>query len=297
MNQILLEHSPHLFLITETQLQSNSGIRFHGYTYYGRVREGKNGGGVAILARNDIRPNISIHQTERNIEIIWVSVRRKNMPPIMIGTYYGKQEAVSKDEIDREMTFLNEEILEKKKEGEILLTMDANAKIGLLGEETSRNGGELLKVFNETGLTILNGTDKCEGIVTRQNTKNPDEKSAIDFVTATLEAHSWIKNVFIDETGLFKVKGKINSDHNTICIDLCIPYIDKSQPPKRTGRNIRASEEKWDMFRNELHRRMNQATSIITNHSVPFEQRYKKYYKELENAARVSIGKTTFKNN
>ena len=88
----------------------------------------------------------------------------------MIGTYYGKQEAVSKDDIDREMTFLNEEILEKKKEGEILLTMDANAKIGLLGEETSRNGGELLKVFNETGLTILNGTDKCEGIVTRRKT-------------------------------------------------------------------------------------------------------------------------------
>ena len=59
----------------------------------------------------------------------------------MIGTYYGKQESrTSKEEIDREMMQLQEEIKEMLNEGEIILAMDANSKIGILGEETSRNG-------------------------------------------------------------------------------------------------------------------------------------------------------------
>ena len=97
--------------------------------------------------------------------------------------------------------------------------------------------------------------------------------------------------------GLYKLKGKTNSDHNTICIDVNIPSIDKSQPPERTGWNIRADEEKWEKFKDELKRRKDKAISIITDTEKPFEQRYKSYFKELENAARVSIGKTTFKNN
>ena len=56
-------------------------------------------------------------------------------------TYYGKQESrTSKEEIEKEMTLLTEEIEETKNNGEILLAMDANAKIGLLGENDSRKG-------------------------------------------------------------------------------------------------------------------------------------------------------------
>ena len=65
--------------------------------------------------------------------------------------------------------------------------MDGNAKIGLLGEDISRNGKELLSLVNRTGLFIVNGTEKCDGMITRQNPNNPDEKSVIDFVFATFE--------------------------------------------------------------------------------------------------------------
>ena len=108
------------------------------YTFFGRKRDGKSGGGVGILVRNDIRPNIALHISNRNIEVIWVSIRRKNLPPIIVGTYYGKQESrTSKEEIEKEMTLLTEELEEMKNEGEVLLTMDGNAKIGLLGEPIS----------------------------------------------------------------------------------------------------------------------------------------------------------------
>ena len=66
LRQILLENSPHVFLITETQMRSNTGISINGYTFFTRKREGKTGGGVGILVRNDIRSSIAAHPSARN---------------------------------------------------------------------------------------------------------------------------------------------------------------------------------------------------------------------------------------
>ena len=46
LSEILTDQEPHLFLITETQLRSDVPENLKGYTFYGRKREGKNGGGV-----------------------------------------------------------------------------------------------------------------------------------------------------------------------------------------------------------------------------------------------------------
>ena len=40
-----------------------------------------------------------------------------------------------KDEIEKEMDILSEEIEEKRKEGEVLVCMDGNGKIGILNEK------------------------------------------------------------------------------------------------------------------------------------------------------------------
>ena len=80
ITEILSEKNPHLFFIAETLLRTNSGININGYTFFGRKREDKNGGGVGILVRNDIRNNIAVHISSRDIEIMWVSVRRKSQP-------------------------------------------------------------------------------------------------------------------------------------------------------------------------------------------------------------------------
>lgn len=116
----------------------------------------------------------------------------------MIGVYYGQQESLSKNEIDLEMSLLKEEIHEMSQEGEILIAMDGNGKIGLLGEEHSRNGELLLHVFAETNLLILNNSDICEGKITRQNTKIDSEKSAIDFVVASQIMSSFVTKMVIN---------------------------------------------------------------------------------------------------
>ena len=177
ITEILNEKNPQIFLITETLLPSNTGINIKGFTFFGRRRLTKTGGGVGILVRNDIRSNVAAHISERDIEMMWISVRRKYLPPLKIGVYYGKQESrTTKAEIEMEMQLLNEEIEEMGKDGERLIAMDGNAKLGLLGEKISRNGNLLLQTFENTSLNIINKcSEVCHGKVTRQNTKNSNE--------------------------------------------------------------------------------------------------------------------------
>ena len=102
-----------------------------------------------MLIRDDIKKLVILHTSERNIEIMWISVRRKNHRPVFIGCYYGRQETrCNKEEITEEMQLLSEEIEEFQNEGDVIIFMDGNGKVGLLGEEKSRNGKLLEQVFD-----------------------------------------------------------------------------------------------------------------------------------------------------
>ena len=81
---------PHLFLLTETLLLTDFDAQIEGYTFFSRARTGKQGGGVAILAREDICKNLIPHISDREIEMIWVSYKIKKCSPLFIGCYYGK---------------------------------------------------------------------------------------------------------------------------------------------------------------------------------------------------------------
>ena len=295
LTEILHDHDPHLYLLTETQLRSNVGLKIDGYNFYSRKREGRIGGGVGILVRNDILNKTAPHVSDRNVEIMWISLRTKNTKPLMIGVYYGQQESCNKNEIELEMSLLKEEINEMRNEGEVIIAMDANAKIGLLGEAQSRNGRLLLQVFKDTNLMILNKSEICEGKITRRNTKIDNEISAIDLVVASPDMAVNVKRMLIDEDGIYKIKGRNETDHNTICIDLSISNMDRQKVVRKTDWNIRASSEKWALFGDELAARTDAAQKILMETEKPFEQRYANWFRELNNAAMISIGKTTFK--
>ena len=131
------------------------------------------------------------------------------------------------------MSELTEEILELKSEGEMILFMDGNAKIGLMNETVSRNGKLLNQVIKETAIHVVNGTDKCQGLVTRQNRKKLAEKSAIDFVMVSYDAEKWIKEMIIDEEGEFRARGKNESDHNSIIVRLELEDFDSTEIRKK----------------------------------------------------------------
>ena len=96
-------------------MRSHVSEKISDYTLFSKIREGKNGGGVAILVRDDIRNIVTPQIPERNIELLWVFIQRRKKRPLFIGSYYGKQETrTSKNEIEREYQLLSEEIEEKK---------------------------------------------------------------------------------------------------------------------------------------------------------------------------------------
>ena len=295
LTEILHDNDPHVYLLSETQLRSNTGIKIDGYNFYSRKREGKFGGGVGILVRNDILHKTAPHISDRNIEMIWISLKTKEERPLMIGVYYGQQETLSKNEIDLEMSLLKEEIQEMRQDGEILIAMDGNGKIGLLGEDHSRNGKLLLQVFTEMNLLILNNSDICYGKITRQNTKINSEMSAIDFVVASPGMSSLVTKMVIDEDGIYKLKGKNETDHNTICLDLAISQTERRKVIKKTDWNLRASSKKWALFGDELTACTEKARIILNETDKPFETRYANWFLELNTAAMKTIGKTTFK--
>ena len=101
-----------------------------------------------------------------------------------------------------------------------------------------------------------------------------------------------VTKVVIDETELYKVRGKNDTDHNTICIDINIKDLNETKVIKKTDWNLRASEEKWAKFSEELEERQAKAEQILMNKEITFEDRYKMWYNQLDTAARKSIGKT-----
>ena len=274
VNDLLNDVKPEIALFTETHLPDNKGIKFDGSSFFGKAREEKSGGGVGICVANHLKPIAAPHYSQRDLEILWVSIHRPNQVPIAVGVYYGKQENVSLEDINEEFHNLTEEILERKASGEVVLCMDANTKIGLMGESASRNGKLLLELVEECDLMIMDGKAICEGMITRQNRKNMSEISAIDLVIASHEASVWIKKVRIDELGEFRVKNKCESDHNTILIDMEIEKIMVEKRAKITEWNRKASAEKWQEFRDELTKSECEAWEIMSATELSMTERY-----------------------
>ena len=227
---------------------------------------------------------------------MWISLNRVDNSPVYIGVYYGKQESTSLEAIQEEYDNLTEEILEMKARGELIVCMDGNAKIGLMGEEMSRNGRLMMEMLSECEVEIMNNKETCSGVITRQNRKNEDEKSAIDFVIATYRASLWVKSLIIDEAGVYRLKSKNESDHNTIIINMEIDKINSSEEMKRTDWNYKASEEKWEEFRREIEKSVPKAKEIMTKTHIDMTQRYTKWERLIYSAAIKTIGRTTYKN-
>ena len=294
--EIFGDVKPQIGLFTETMLGCSNGFNLDGYTFCGRSRDKKSCGGVGILVSDEIRNVVTPHETLRDIELAWISIRRKTLKPIFIGVYYGKQESRnSRNEMLIEMDNLSEEIQEKKNEGEVILLMDGNGKIGLLGEDTSRNGKLLLDVFDECDLSIMNKSEKCKGKVTRVNRKNPEQQSAIDFLVVTEDMEQQIQGITIDEEGLYLLKGTSPSDHNSILVDLNIDEVDTKQAEKTIRWRLNAPVEKWGEFREKLAKKSQACSRLMDIKNRNINDIYKKWRHIVEGCAYETIGKTTTK--
>ena len=171
---------------------------------------------------------------------------------------YGVQETSPAEDKAEFYSILEEEILLTFDAGRMLcMEMDANAKLGsqtIQGDphEMSSNGKLLLCLVKRYNLVVVNGTEKCSGVITRMRKKGATvEKSVIDFFIVCQSLYQMVSKMDIDEnrntvlTKFSRNKGKtfiVESDHHPIKLELNIPWNTKIVQKRTEIYNLRNTE-------------------------------------------------------
>ncbi len=228
---IIKEINPTVIAITETWLNDAERFEIDGYHVRRNDRKGK-GGGILLAVRNEIK-NITTetHRTEEGYESIWIVIDNTKVK-LKMGVLYMPQESETPKEAMKEIyKDIRKEIQEGKKNNQkVIMIGDMNCKIGnkIEGnkEEVTTGGKELLKLTEREELEIVNGTDKCKGIWTRDENGS---KSILDYVLIDKDEVDMVEGMLIDEDKVvapFRIKAENNekrivfSDHNAISVRL-----------------------------------------------------------------------------
>ncbi len=256
LESLLASEKVKIAAITETMFSGNEGYNIKGYTWIGKNRKDRKGGGIGILVSNclskHIREEDSVEDSEDN-EILWITLNTRPTP-IAIGTFYGPQESEKIDKVINCYNNLETQINQMKQKAEIFLTGDFNAKLKIanrLGTQNeSRNGKYLQEVMERTNL-IPSSVQAQNGLWTRVNRKNISEKSVIDYVLTTSPINDSIITIIIDEEGALRIKGKNQTDHNTIMTNI------KTNTPRQPAYNEvwkLSNQSGWQKFNKEIQK-------------------------------------------
>ena len=177
--------SPGVYFVQETKSRRKNQIKLDDYVMFEHIRQNKGGGGLLTAVHKNLKP-VGVGE-ESDVEILVVQGVINNTKVRFINGY-GPQE---NDEDEKRMKFFNKldfEIKSSSLAGDMTcIQMDANSKLGpdiVKGDpdQQSKNGKVLEKVISDNNLIVVNGTDLCNGIITRyRKTKHKEEKSVIDF--------------------------------------------------------------------------------------------------------------------
>ena len=221
-----------------------------GYGWINKPRHNKNGGGVAILIRDDIyKLTKRVEDLEdQDQEIIWIQIDN-GVNKIYVGIYYGPQEKCSNEEAERQYSQLTTQINKLKNRGQVILMGDFNAKLEVknnkIQQDLSRNGKHLEKLLEDTDTIPISLNESQQAWTRIRKRKEETEKSNIDYVIMTQGMATTTKLVYVDEAGIHKLKGKEETDHSTIIIEAEYPTTSKLTKSKIT--NIK-DPEGWKKF-------------------------------------------------
>ena len=251
-------------------------------------RQNKEGGGVAILVRNDLvtKTNTIKNLEDQDQEILWL---RMNITkhPLIIGIFYGPQENAPQEEIERQYSQITTQINKLKRKGDIILTGDFNAKLKIttpkIKQDQSKNGKFLSKLLKQTNMTAIS-TKKEYVQWTRENRKNPSEKSIIDYILISNNLAPQIENIEIDTKQIHTLKGKELTDHNTIITHTKIKTTSKANKVTRWNLN---NDQEWIQF-----------NDILTNKVTDTKDcSYNKLQNLITQTLEETIGKITINTN
>ena len=255
-------YQPQIVCLVETMFGAHDNLAVPGYKTIQLNRVSKPGGGIMMLLANQYANTASeIFMGDEDNEQICMRMKIKQRL-YYIAVIYGKVESRScAREIKSQYELLEEHIKKANSENaEIIIVGDFNAKIGhdIKGNESkvNKSGEELRKLAKNNQLTIVNTTQKCNGLWTRTNTQRESEKSILDYFLCSKKTYSAIKRMNIDEAGLLKFTkyvsdgnnmSVIESDHHTITVELNV--CDIKLPKKTQTIKTMKNPESWRRFK------------------------------------------------
>ena len=274
-------------------LKKGEQISIKGYRWIDKPRANNSGGGIGILVSEKIAQNTTEDtsgEEHEQLETIWIKIecRPKN---IAIGAFYGPQENAKIGDVKGIYTTLSNQITRKATNSEVIIAGDFNAKLTInknnCKQQESRNG-KLLKEMIENNNLITASLNSSSGNWTRVNRKKTDEKSMIDYILTTPGIAKSIQTLIIDEEGHLRVKGKHETDHNTILMSIKIN--DPREPTYRESWKT-DNREGWKQFNKSIQEKCNK--KIITTGT--YEEALRTITKILKNTVgkrRVRTDKT-----
>ena len=248
----------HIAGITETHLNAGETINIPGYEWVHTPRTTTTGGGTGILIRNDIKNKTeTITPDTPNTESTWLKINTKT--PIFVGIVYGKQENNQIEETENQYQELITTINQLKKEGNIILMGDFNAKITVMKEDcqqqASRNGKLLENLLKLTNTTAINTTKKHTGTWTRENRNKADEKSVIDYIIMDKTTEKSITESETDNSNKYPIEGKNRTDHNIISATI---QINETVTSTKLTKWKQQPKQKWTEYNKEVQKEWSQ---------------------------------------
>ena len=224
--------NPIAFFLQETKTRFKNKLKHPNYTFFEYIRKHSGGGGLITAVHNNLHP-VQVSNDDET-EVLVVETKIGDMKLRLINGY-GPQEA-DEESSKNFMNRIDLEVKSSKLAGALVcIEMDANSKLGpdIIKndpKEQSRNGKLLEQIINNNNLVVVNGTNLCEGVITRQRTTiHREEKSILDFFIVCKSFFRLIKNMKVDEEKKFSLcsystrNGETNvkkSDHNLIYLEV-----------------------------------------------------------------------------
>ena len=271
-------------LITETKMKKGDQISIKGYRWIEKQRTDNKGVGVGILVLETIANNTTENNSLDDHELLeskWIRIecRPRN---IAVGVFYGPQENEKVEKVKEIYNALSHQIHQIQDECDIALAGDFNAKFKISKETCeqaeSRNGKILQEMITENNLTPAT-INADHGIWTRANRKIKNEKSVIDYIMVSPRIMSGINTVIVDEEGHLRIKGKNETDHNTLLMTM---KINNTRKPKYI--------KKWNLGNKEGGKEFNKKVIESENARHIEQGPYAEAEKRIKTLLKQTIG-------
>ena len=221
-----------ILLLSEAKLYSKTTVKIEGFQVFPAVRPKNCSRGLLVAIKHGLCSAVMIERGE-NAEFITIKAAL-GAKQIRIILAYGPQEGSSMQDIDDLFTQISIQVNRAILSGNsVMLVGDFNAKLGkglIKGDvhDISANGKKFQSVLQFFYMVAVNSLSLCNGVFTRVNNNNPDEKPVLDYVCITKDNSDLLLTMYEKKmyTPWRKLKrGKKYTDHNVILLTMKLDTV------------------------------------------------------------------------